>query len=192
MTSADFRKEIKQLEKPKRKKKKKTRRSIGDMMDLWYADDEFAVMCMPHPSNDLSQNGRKHRLWLQREMNMIKDEIKLVANNYDFARYKDKKIRYAYIWFYKGNIPDRDNIKARMKTGIDAIAGIIGQDDKFFLDDETIRVLDSSPGGMAGIVSVCLCMGGERLNLQQMAAMIHEKYYSCRGQKKTLNSNCFH
>lgn len=83
---------------------------------------------LPHPSNQLSKNGRAYFLQeaklkkaLQRE---TLNQLQLMKNKGDNPTY------YHIIWVYKGNRPDDDNVITRCKYARDTIADFYGFDDK--------------------------------------------------------------
>lgn len=174
----------------KKKKKKSLGRSVNDCIPLSYSDANKIIICIPHPTYQLSQNSRAHWTVQSKEKQLVKYNVALCANIYNKKSYLNATVKPHYIWFYT-RIVDRTNINARMKSAEDKFAELVGLNDRDFKDIDILRVKDSKEG-LAGIVAMVMSMNGERLDLEQIAQEITDKHYSWTGKKKILGKDCFH
>ena len=93
--------------------------------------DRFVLV--PHPSVNLSPNGRPHWAAKAKEADEVKRRTYAYLERMDYPEGADPR-NYKVLWMYKGVEPDDDNIICRVKYVRDAIAEYYG------INDRTMRV----------------------------------------------------
>ena len=91
------------------------------------------VVLLPHPSVNLSPNGRPHWAAKAKEADEVKRRTYAYLERMDYMASADPR-NYKVLWMYKGVEPDDDNIICRVKYVRDAIAEYYG------INDRTMRV----------------------------------------------------
>ena len=103
------------------------------LLDYIQEEDIARYVVVQHPPRALSPNGRAH--WGGKEA----ARVHLMQQVYAFLERNKQTLEpppcgYTIHWFYKGVMPDDDNVVARCKYARDAIA------DYWHIDDRTMHV----------------------------------------------------
>lgn len=115
------------------------------------------TVTLPFPGHCLSPNQKQHPMQLHRARKSYKKVAgdELLAQGVRLVKHDDTPIIVTMRFIPPGNFRyDRDNLMARMKSGLDAIAIAIGVDDHNFRPQPPI--LDPAEGRNAARVEVTL------------------------------------